>query len=209
MGREDSMNVFHILLFDWWKNKRRSFPWRGEGISSYRLLVTEMLLWKTRAETVEAIWNRFFDRFPDVHSLSEATEDEINEIIVSLGLSKRAACLKEMAVRIVDEYGGVVPSNKDDLLSLMGIGEYAASATMCFAFGEDVPIIDANVKRILMRVFGCDEDELIAISDALVPQDAGPEWGYALLDLGAFLCKYKPICKECPLRTVCVTGKNS
>jgi len=206
MDRNDALNVFHVLLLEWWKSKRRSFPWRGDDIPPYRLLVTEMLLWKTRAETVASIWDRFFMRFPDVETLSRASEKEIDDVIVSLGLAKRAGCLREMAQKIIKEHDGEVPTKKDDLLGLMGIGEYAASAMMCFAFDRDEAILDANVRRILMRVFGCEEDEVGRLAEDLVPRDAGPEWGYTLLDLGAFACRYKPQCKECPLVTVCVTG---
>ncbi len=209
MSQDETLNIFHVLLFNWWTKNKRSFPWRADDVSPYQMLVTEMLLWKTRAESVANIWSDFFTRFPDPETLAAAGEDEIAEQIASLGLSKRAECLKQMAQKLQAEHGGSVPSQRERLLELMGIGDYAASAALCFAFDRDVAIVDANVKRILTRVFGCKENEVEVLAESLVPKDAGPEWGYALLDLGAFLCCYKPLCKECPLRPVCVTGQNA
>jgi A/G-specific adenine glycosylase len=165
-----------------------------------------MLLWKTRAETVSNRWHRFFEKYPDVTSLSNAPLEEVENMISPLGLSKRAECLKSMASKIIEEHDGEIPPIKEDLLGLMGIGEYAASATLCFAFDKDVAIVDTNVKRIFTRVFGCQEEEVLALAERIVPKDAGREWGYSLLDLGALVCSHRPLCKECPLKSICMTG---
>ena len=205
---QDELSPIHILLLDWWRTNRRDFPWRRDGTTPYQMLVAEMLLWRTRAESVFSIWDDFFTVYPSIESLAEAQVDEIHTLIAPLGLRKRAEYLKLMAQRILGDYAGVVPDDRDALMNILGVGEYVASAVLTFMFREDVAVYDANVRRIMYRMFDT-EDDVVARehADSLVPPGIGPEWNYALLDLGAILCRWRPECATCPLRSLCEMGR--
>jgi A/G-specific adenine glycosylase len=205
---QERLDPAHILLLDWWRNNRRDFPWRNDDVTPYQMVVAEMLLWRTRAESVFSIWGDFFAEFPTLEDLAEADEGDIEKVIAPLGLRKRAEYLKLMASRIVNDYDGDVPRDKDDLMQMLGVGEYVASAVRTFMFLEDEAVYDANVRRIMFRLFNTDDDDVARqkASD-LIPSGWGPEWNYALLDLGALVCRWKPDCKVCPLCSICETGR--
>lgn len=200
------MKPHQVLLLSWWSENKRSFPWRASHVTPYQMLVTEMLLVKTRAEQVAKIWPDFFKRFPDIDTLAEASEEEILREIRSLGLAKRASALKSVAEKIRDDFDGEVPSDPESLEDLIQVGDYVISAVRCFVFGEQVPIVDANVRRLVTRIFGCDRSEVGRYAASLIPQGWAQEWNYALLDLGAAICGVKPTCSKCPLNSICLTA---
>lgn len=200
------MKPHQVLLLYWWSENKRQFPWRTSHVSPYQTLVTEMLLFKTRAEQVAKIWKSFFKRFPDIEALAEASEDEILNEIRSLGLPGRAVILKEMAQRVVQEFGGEIPPDRESLADLLKADRYVISAVSCFVFGEQTPIVDANVARLLTRIFGCDKEDVSRYAASLLPSGLAKEWNYALLDLGAMICGVKPACKKCPFSSICLTA---
>lgn len=205
---QDELAPHHILLLDWWRTNRRDFPWRRDGTTPYQILVAEMLLWRTRAESVFTIWDDFFKVFPTLQDLADASEDDIYAIIAPLGLRKRAEYLKQMAQRILHAYDGEVPRTREELIEMLGIGEYVASAVLTFMFREDVPVYDANVRRIMFRYIDTDDDVVAREqAAAMIPDGWGPEWNYALLDLGAIICRWRPECASCPLCSLCETGR--
>jgi A/G-specific adenine glycosylase len=196
----------HLLLLDWWSMNRRSFPWRGDGVSAYQMVVTEMLLWKTRAEMVDGVWRHFFTSFPDVHTLAKAEEDEVQAIIAPLGLRKRSALLVDMARALQTRFDGIVPADRAELMSLDGVGEYVSSAVLSFHFKMDAAVFDANIRRVMFRLLGTDDEATAKRhAESLLPPGWSAEWNYALLDLGAIVCRWKPSCVGCPLASICVT----
>jgi len=197
----------HTLLLDWWFTNRRSFPWREDDVTGYQMVVTEMLLWKTRAEMVDSVWSSFFKAFPTASSLSVADELDVRALIATLGLRKRSVLLISMAKDLMTRFDGQVPRSMDELMSMDGVGDYVASAVLSFHFKEDACVFDANVRRIVYRLLDA-EDEKIARSHAasLVPSGWSSEWNYAMLDLGAIICRWRANCKECPLASICVTS---
>jgi A/G-specific adenine glycosylase len=117
--------------------------------------------------------------------------------------------LVETAKVLCREYNGKVPNKLNDLLSLPGIGEYTASAVLCFGFGGGVPIIDANVVRVLTRIFGLPETRrtgnsaLKEVARKLVPAGKGVDFNEAILDFAAIDCKKNPLHQKCPLTDLC------
>ena len=205
---QEALAAHHVLLVDWWRTNRRDFPWRRDDVTPYQMLVAEMLLWRTRAESVDTIWDDFFKAFPTMTELAEATEDEIDSIIAPLGLRKRAGYLKLMAQRILHDYDGEVPQTKAELTEILGVGEYVSSAVLAFMFGKDEAVYDANVRRILFRVLDTEDDkEAREHAVSLLPKGYAAEWNYALLDLGAMICRWRPECARCPLLSICETGR--
>ena len=208
MTDDQNLSGVHVALLSWWLKHRRDFPWRHEGVSDYQALVTEILLWKTTARAVAEQWEHFFIDFPTIKSLAAAKEENVDHIVKTIGLRKRSEMLVYAAFSIDSRHGGVVPATKRELLELSGVGEYAASAYLCFHHHRDEVIVDTNVTRVLTRLTGCRPQEVAAIAQIMLPLGWAPEWNYALLDLGALICGVKPKCGECPLKTVCEHGAN-
>jgi len=192
------------LLLRWYKEHGRDFPWRRNTSDPYKILVTELLLQRTKAEMVARIWDKFFKKFPTIHSLAKADEAEVLEIIQELGLRYRVKRLKMLAVQAVQKFGGI-PRTLNDLLTLPGIGPYIASAVLCFAFNVPVPVVDANVMRLMNRFRGyTDELSVRNYLRGVIPNKGFKEFNWALIDLASLVCTSRsPRCPECPLNLMC------
>ena len=201
---------FRNSLLRWYEKEARDFPWRRTR-DPYKVLVSEIFLQKTTSKQVSDLYYQFFEKYPNVKDLASASVEEIKEIIGGLGLEKRAGFLKELANRIVDEYGGVVPDGPEVLKSFKGVGDYVCNAVLCFAFGAQVPIVDNNVARVLRRYFGLEstrpaysDKELWKIAQSILPTKKFREFNYALLDFAAKVClASNPLCGKCPLSSRC------
>jgi A/G-specific adenine glycosylase len=123
-------------------------------VSAYGVWVSEIMLQQTRVEAVIPYWVKWMESFPTVHSLANATPEEVNSHWAGLGFYRRARLLHAGAKRIVDEYEGVVPNTVDELMKVEGIGRYTASAIASIAYGVEVPVVDGNVCRVLSRLTG-------------------------------------------------------
>jgi A/G-specific adenine glycosylase len=195
------------ILVEWFYKHGRALPWRDEsGLNPYKVLVTEMLLQKTKAETVAKIWHEFFKAFPTIGELANSPEDRVLNIIRPLGLAYRAKRLIEIARQIIRDFNGVIPSSFDELLRLRGVGPYVASAILCFAYGEPQPIVDSNVMRMMNRFRGfTDEKTIREYLSKMIPKDHPKEFNWALLDIAATICKPdEPNCAVCPLNQYCL-----
>lgn len=201
----DSRRDKQILnsLTAWWENNRRDFPWRNCGLSPYEILVAEIMLQKTRAIKVARVWPKFLKKYPDSLALSKADDGAIFEDIYHLGLQKKAKELKDLAKKIVVEHAGEIPENRDVLMSLPGVGDYTACAVRNFSMGKDDPIVDANTRRIVSRVWDVNEREVQYKLKDLICEDVRDRY-YMLFDFGALVCKaLKPDCEDCPISNFC------
>lgn len=195
-------------LFAWGRAHYRDFPWRRDR-DPYRNLVTEVLLKQTRADGVQRVRFELLTRFPSAASLGEAPRREIESLIASLGFGHQRAAQLQALGRALRE--APIPHAAAKLARLPGIGPYAAAATSCFAFGRREIALDVNVARILGRVYGVELDrgelrkspEVIWFGRRLIVGLNPRQLNWALLDLGALVCRPKPKCHECPLREVC------
>ena len=137
-------------------------------------------------------------------------EKRLMEQFAGLGLGKRIGWLIQLRRVLDDRFEGAVPNDLADLLSFPGAGTYTANAVRCFAFGESVPLVDANVVRVLSRVFDMPaskplrpDDEVYNLATRLVPSREAKRYNFALLDFGAVVCKKKPDCGTCVLSSMC------
>jgi A/G-specific adenine glycosylase len=199
------------LLLAWAEHSLVPFPWRGEG-DPYRIWVSEVMLQQTRRDTVVPYYRRFLERFPNVQDLAAADLQEVLKAWEGLGYYARARALHAAARRLVAEFGGRLPAERPALLSLPGIGPYTVGAILSLAFGQDEPVLDGNVRRVLCRLALVGEDprrpaverDLWATARALlVPGRAGRS-NEALMELGATVCTPRaPPCQACPLAGLC------
>lgn len=199
-------------LVAWHSRNAREFPWRGER-DPWRVLLAEMCLHRTRADNVRPVYERLVALAPTPIAAVENTNEVLSQL-QPLGLLWRSQKVIDAANDIVNRFGGEVPRNEAELRSLPGVGDYAASAVRCFAYGEPAVLIDANTRRIVSRFSGLDASsswtlrlEIFRLAGAAGPNE---EFNYALLDLGALVCRPgAPLCGGCSLRRDCHTAKKA
>lgn len=215
MISEKKRMEFTRTLLKWDARNRRDFPWRRTK-DAYKILVAEIMLQRTKAEQVVPVYERFVKKYPDPSSLSNASVSELRAEIHSLGLEKRAQGLKKLAEQLVEEHMGEIPNSRDELVKLHWVGNYIANALLCHAFEVDVPTVDANFARLLVRVFSlkprhpAQKDKRIwAFAQSLMPLVKGRAraLNLAILDLSSKICTpQKPSCRICPLNSICDYG---
>jgi len=144
--------VFVPFLLDWYERNARELPWRSDN-SPYRTWVSEIMLQQTQVNTVIPYFENWMVRFPDVHTLAEAEEQEVLVVWEGLGYYSRARNLHRAAKIIVSEWEGQLPRTCQALKKLPGIGSYTAAAIASIAFEADVAAVDGNVRRVLSRCF--------------------------------------------------------
>jgi len=193
---------------------RHHLPWQRVR-DPYRVWLSEIMLQQTQVSTVLSYFDRFLQRFPDVAALAASPLDDVLTLWSGLGYYSRARNLHRCAQDVVNLHGGRFPSNFVSLQTLPGIGPSTAAAIAAFCFDERVSIMDGNVKRVLSRVLGWDQDLSVkaherALWDAsqavlpLKPADM-PSYTQGLMDLGATLCtQRKPACLTCPWSDICL-----
>jgi len=148
-GRQ--LAAFQKNLLEWFCQFRRDLPWRSTK-DPYCIWLSEIMLQQTRVAAAIPYFERFLARFPDVHSLANASDDEVLRHWSGLGYYGRARNLKKAAQLIVSKHGGAFPTRLEDVLALPGIGKYTAAAILSIAFGEKHAVLDGNVARVLARL---------------------------------------------------------
>lgn len=210
--RQETLLEFRRRLLAWYENNGREFPWRRKSASKYKLVISELLLQRTRAETVANFFGVFISEYPSWKKLAEAKESEIGKVIQPIGLWKRRApTLKQLAIVIVKR-NGRLPRMRAEIEALPGIGQYIANAILLLCHGEPQPLLDASMARVLERVFGprklADiryDPYLQELSFKAVQCKESKEINWAILDLAASKClPKKPRCNACPLESMCL-----
>jgi len=208
-GRE--LAVFRKQLLAWFRQFQRNLPWRRTR-DPYCVWVSEIMLQQTRVAAVIPYYERFLERFPNLHALAAASEEEVLRMWSGLGYYSRARNLQKAAQKIIAEHGGEFPSRLEDVLELPGIGNYTAAAILSIAFEEKHAVLDGNVARVLARLGAIRGDlyasrrwqELQKSTDAYLDTTVPGEWNQAMMELGATLCTPKsPQCLLCPVAQFC------
>lgn len=200
----EKVEQFQRDLFEWSRGNLRSFPWR-ETTDPFRILLAEFLLQRTQADTVEPVYNRVLQKYPDFQSLAGSDKSDVVRLLRPLGLqNKRGRALSEIAERLKNK---PVPSEAEDLMDLPFIGRYSTNAILCFSFGERVPLLDGNIVRVYDRLFGINLDyrspEAWTFAEEVLPSSNVRRFNLALLDFGAKICQPDPICQECFAKGYC------
>jgi len=175
-------------------------------------MVSEFMLQQTQVATVLDYYRRWLTRFPDFAALATATEDDVLHVWQGLGYYSRARNLHRAAQAVHTQYDGRPPSDPALLAALPGVGRYTAGAIATFAFDRAVPIIDANIARVIARLLNLQEpidstrggEILWSTATMLLPKDRGRLHNSALMELGALVCTPRnPSCLLCPVRVHC------
>ena len=203
---------FGAAVLDWYdRHGRKDLPWQ-QGITPYRVWVSEIMLQQTQVSTVLGYFDRFMDALPTVEALANADEDEVLHLWTGLGYYSRARNLHKTAKLIVGKHGGEFPRDVEQLSELPGIGRSTAGAIASLSMGLRAPILDGNVKRVLARYVAQQgypgepkvAKQLWEVAERLTPQNRVNHYTQAMMDLGATLCtRSKPSCLLCPLKAGC------
>jgi len=196
-------------LLSWYRRSHRRLPWR-QDLDAYRIWVSEVMLQQTTVKTVIPYFESFVSRFPDIRSLADASEDDVLAAWSGLGYYHRARNLRRGAQYLVRVHAGRFPRLLDAALGIPGVGLYTASAVLSIAYGEALPVVDGNVRRVLSRLFCLrgaawkKDGPFYNLADELLARDTPGDWNQALMELGATICvPRQPACGACPVRGHC------
>ena len=204
---------FSSSIYEWYKQfGRKDLPWRKK-VTPYRVWVSEVMLQQTQVKTVIPYFDKFISKFPDLDSLSTATEQEILALWTGLGFYRRAKNIYAAKEIIKENYNNEFPSSFEGLMSLPGIGKSTAGAILSIAYKKSFPILDANVKRVIARHDKIDLSDkkslnkLWYLSEIYTPNKKIFEYTQGIMDIGATVCSIKkPSCEECPVNSTCKTA---
>ena len=209
-------------LLRWYESSARELPWRGPGAGAWAVLVSEVMLQQTPVARVLPAYRAWLARWPSPPALAAAPVAEAVRQWGRLGYPRRALRLHDAAQVILARHGGEVPGSVSVLRTLPGVGAYTAAAVACFAFGQRLPVLDTNVRRVLARLVGGQErppggltTAEAALAGSLLPADpaTAARWSVAVMELGALVCTAaRPRCADCPVAGACawrLAGKPS
>jgi A/G-specific adenine glycosylase len=207
-------------LLTWYDQHARDLPWRlapgaalpGDPAWPYRVWLSEVMLQQTTVAAVKPYFARFTETWPTVDALAAAPEEAVMAAWAGLGYYSRARNLVKCA-KAVAERGGF-PSTEAELRALPGLGDYTAAAIAAIAFGERAVVIDANVERVVARLFAIADPlpaarkAIRAATDTITPEARAGDFAQAMMDLGAQICTSRaPRCLICPLAGACAGRK--
>lgn len=216
-----ALKSFRARLLDWFRAHRRALPWRASR-DPYRVWVAEIMLQQTRIAAVLPYYDRFLEKFPAVHALAAAPQQEVLRLWSGLGYYSRARNLHAAAKEIVARHDGQFPRTLDAALALPGIGRYTAAAVLSIAYDVPLAVLDGNVARVLARLGAIRGDlrapgrwqSLANMAQHFLAHESPGDWNQALMELGEMICTpQSPRCADCPVSRCCraraqrLTGK--
>jgi len=196
MSQEEILK-FQKKIFSWYKQNKRDFPWRFTE-DPYKILVSEIMSQQTQIARVVPKYEAWLHRFPNIKSLAEAPAAEVLRYWSGLGYNRRALNLQKAAQEILFKFNGIFPRELHELKSLSGVGEYTASAVACFAYDEQIPVIDTNIRKVIAVEFFQseelpDEQTIARIAQEILPKGRASEWNQALMDYASIVLKSSKI----------------
>ena len=197
----------------------RDLPWRklpGQGLPDpYHVWLSEIMLQQTTVAAVGPYFRKFTERWPDVAALAAADEADVMAAWAGLGYYARARNLVKCARVVAADRNGNFPNTEAALLELPGVGAYTAAAITAIAFGQRAVVVDANIERVVSRLFAigtplpAGKAEIRAATDAITPDARSGDFAQAMMDLGAGICSVRsPSCLVCPLSGHCAAGQS-
>ena len=201
------------LVTQWYKkNGRQNLPWR-KSVTPYKVWISEMMLQQTQVVTAQSYYRKFLKKYPSLSSMKMATEDDILSLWSGLGYYRRASFIYQAKEKIFLDFNGRFPTTYDELITLPGIGRSTAGAILSIAYQKPFPILDANVKRVIARLFlqkDFKEGLFWNLSAQCLDEDDPYSYQQGIMDIGATLCTPKaPLCPECPLKKNCLAFKKN
>jgi A/G-specific adenine glycosylase len=196
---------------EWFAENARDLPWR-RTVDPYAILVSEIMCQQTQVGTVLPYFERWMRQFPDCGTLARATEHEVLSLWQGLGYYSRARSLHRAAKAVTELPGGEFPRTLEGIRALPGVGRYTAGAISAFAYDEPAALVDANIARVLARLFAVREAidgaagtaQIWGHAEGLQPAKCGRAFNAGLMEIGALICTPRsPRCGMCPVAEFC------
>ncbi len=208
------MKTFSKDLMQWYQKHKRDLPWRHTK-DSYRIWISEIMLQQTTVNAVIPYYEKWIKEFPSVYDVAKAPIQKVLKIWQGLGYYSRAKNIHKSAEIICREHNGHIPGDAQTLRTLPGFGPYTVGAVLSIAFDKREPIIDANVRRVVMRHLAIDDfalpqhdAKILEFLDQVMPVKGNHVFNQALMELGALICRNKqPSCLICPVKKNCKAFK--
>lgn len=205
---------FRRRLGSWYRSHHRKLPWRDTK-DPYRIWISEVMLQQTTVAAVIPYFKKWIALFPDLSTLSKAPQQKVLKAWEGLGYYQRAKNLHKAAQIINQSYGGQFPQDYKMLRSMPGLGPCTTAALLCFAFDNPYPVVEANVRRVMMRLLRItgraqpkNDRIFLPFLNCLLPQKKPGQFNQALMELGALVCKPRnPLCSLCPVTEFCQAYK--
>lgn len=210
-GEKSRIKRARKTLLAWFELHGRVFPWRRPEATNYERVCVEVLLQRTRAETVAGLYGFFFEKYPSWNSLASAPVEELEDVLKPFGLWRRRARSVSALAKYAAEHGGVFPREQSELAKIPAVGQYMANAILLFQHGQAMPLVDVNMTRFLERYLRVRrladiryDPWLQDACDWLVDCDDPIGVNWATLDHAAVTCRARdPACSVCVLRSRC------
>ncbi len=210
-------NATATALLGWYDAHARALPWRAPpgapATEPYRVWLSEVMLQQTTVAAVIPYFEKFTSTWPTVTDLAAADDAAVMAAWAGLGYYARARNLLACA-RAVAGNGGVFPDSEEELRRLPGLGAYTAAAVAAIAFGRRAVVVDANVERVVARLFAIEAPlpgvraEIRELTDRITPDERAGDFAQAMMDLGATICTARqPRCLLCPLAEECAARR--
>lgn len=205
------INIFQNKILTWFEAKGRHFPWRNSSASNYHRIISEVLLQRTKAETIAKFFPVFIKKYPSWRKLALATEEELQDSLKPIGLYRQRGTRMFKLAQEIKKRNGRFPANRSDVEDFPMMGQYITNAYELFILKKPSPLLDVNMARVLERYFGprklADiryDPYLQNLSSLVVNHPKSKEINWAILDFGALICKKRnPLCYDCALRENC------
>jgi A/G-specific adenine glycosylase len=200
-----------MCLLKWFDEKGRHFPWRNKSATNYEKIISEVLLQRTKAETVAKFFPGFLKKYPSWKKLASATIVELEETLTPIGLQKQRSRRLFPLAREMGKRKGRLPVRREEIEAIPMFGQYITNAIMLLVYGLPAPLLDVNMSRLLERFFGPRQMSDIRYDPYLqdlaykvVDHDEARKINWAVLDFAALVCKARqPNCSGCPLAAKC------
>jgi DNA (cytosine-5)-methyltransferase 1 len=211
MSKAEKIRVVRQTLLNWFEKNQRDFPWRNEKTPAYEIILSEILLQRTKAETVNKVYDSFFSKYPDWDSLKDISIENLEEALKPLGLFKQRSRRILKTATEVNRNKGLLPKNKYELKKSTLSSNYLSNSYELLILNKKSALLDVNMARFIGRVFSVkpakdlrNDQNLQQLAKEITNTNNCKQLNWAILDFASMVCKNtKPICIECPLLNFC------
>ena len=202
------------LLYNWYINTSTIFPWR-KSRNPYQIWISEIMLQQTQVSTVIPFYLKWIDKYPGINDLQNVPLDNLLKLWEGLGYYRRVINIYNAHKQIIKYYNNKIPDTYDALMNLPGIGDYTACAILSIAYNKPYASIDANIKRVISRLYTLQPSKQKVLIYKSYVQNYYLKYkpgimNQSLMDLGREICTAKkPKCTECPLNITCLAYKKN
>ena len=208
---KEQYKTFRSQLKRWYQKNARELPWR-ETKDPYKIWISEVMLQQTTVNAVIPYYQKWIQKYATIQDVAQESEQNLLNAWQGLGYYSRVRNIKKAAEIMIRDYQGKIPQDAEQLKLIPGFGPYTSGAVLSIAFNKRIPIVDANIRRVFMRILAIEDfsttkydKPIYALLEALLPRQGMSDFNQALMELGALVCRSRePMCLQCPVKSHCL-----